>query len=169
MKQAEKLDALLLQLYHHKYDGRWYSINQLFADKGITITNDVELLVTATRLVSDGLINARTTDNDISAMITGDGITFCETSSFSVPGVSLSNLSFENINDKIVILRSYILLSDIDENLKDDLKQGLSELSIIVTAGKKPLFCLAQLLSVTIPYPIIHKELLQLRELIVSS
>lgn len=165
MKQSEKLDALLLQLYHHKYDGRWYSINQLFADKEITLANEVEVLVTATRLVSDGLINARTTENDISAMITGDGITFCETTSFSVPGVSLASLSQEKIYEKITSLRKTVYFSGIEDDLKNDILQCLTEISAVISLGKMPLFCLSQLYALTLAFPLINQEAIELQEI----
>ncbi len=100
MKQSEKLDLILRELYKYKNNGKYYSINVICQALNIPIDSSLELNKIAHRLKDDGFINPIFTHNDCSAELTSYGIEYCEENSYSYSGNSIisNNYSISIVN-----------------------------------------------------------------------
>lgn len=89
MKQSEKLDLILRELYKTKNDGTPYSISDIFRNLNIPLDSTFELLSIAELLKDDGFIKSFTMLTDCDALLTSRGIKYCEENSYSNPGHSI--------------------------------------------------------------------------------
>ncbi len=81
MKQSEKLDLILKELYKHKYDGKYHSIADAFLLRKIPINIYVELRSLTQRLKDDGFIKVVFQRDDCFGELTTSGIEYCEKNS----------------------------------------------------------------------------------------
>jgi hypothetical protein len=100
MKQSEKLDLILRELYKYKNDGKYYSIGWICQSLGIPLDSVLELNKLAHRLEDDGYIKTMFSHNDCSAELTTYGIEYCEEDSYSYSGHSIitNNYSISIVN-----------------------------------------------------------------------
>lgn len=100
MKQSEKLDLILRELYKYKNDGKYYSIGWICQTLNIPLDSFLELNKLAHRLKDDGFINPMFTHNDCSAELTSYGIEYCEENSYTYSGHSIitNNYSISIVN-----------------------------------------------------------------------
>lgn len=89
MKQSEKLDLVLRELYKTKNDRIPYSISRIFHNLNIPLDSTSEPLTIAEHLEQDGFIKAFTMLVDCDALLTSRGILFCQENSYSSPGHSI--------------------------------------------------------------------------------
>jgi len=98
MKQKEKLDLILRNLYQYKYDGFHHSIYQACLDENLQVVHVDEIKTLAHRLDDDGLIYATHMMNDSQAKLTSQGIEYCEEDSYTY---SEKSLITNNYNIKV--------------------------------------------------------------------
>lgn len=100
MKQSEKLDLILRELYNHKNDGSCYSIGEICRTLNIPLDSVSEIRLLANRLETDGFIKAVITCGDSSAELTSYGIEYCEENSYSYSEHSIitNNYSISIVN-----------------------------------------------------------------------
>ncbi|MBJ6118989.1 hypothetical protein JAO76_12345 [Pontibacter sp. BT310] len=100
MKQFEKLDLILRELYKYKNDGKYYSIEHICYSLNIPLDSSLEINKIAHRLKDDGFINAMFRLNDCMAELTSYGIEYCEEDSYSYSGHSIitNNYSISIVN-----------------------------------------------------------------------
>jgi hypothetical protein len=100
MKQSEKLDLILRELYKYKNNGKYYSIGWICQTLNIPLDSILELNKLAHRLKDDGFINPMFTHNDCSAELTSYGIEYCEENSYTYSGHSIitNNYSISIVN-----------------------------------------------------------------------
>lgn len=172
MKQSEKLDLILRDLYNHKHDGTYYSIGEIVQRLNIPGVNDIELKSLAHRLKNDGHVKAMFTHYDVSATLTSEGIDYCEGSSYSIGGSSIisntynmeitnspnanivsqsSNVNIQITNkeasDKIKeIINAVQNATSIDHERKQEILECVEEVKTLVDAGKKPKHVLQSLI-----------------------
>jgi len=110
MKQSEKLDLILRELYKYKNDGRHHSIGLICKALNILLDSDLEMGNLASRLKTDGLINATITIGDSLAELTSSGIEYCEENSYSYSGQSIItnnyNISVVNSPNSNIVSQS---------------------------------------------------------------
>lgn len=85
MKQSEKLDLILKQLYDFKFDGRYYDIAEILSNKGCEVSFD-EAFSLGRRLQSEGLIKFIGTKDGASATLTSEGVEYSESDSYTFKG-----------------------------------------------------------------------------------
>lgn len=100
MKQSEKLDLILKELYKYKNNGKYYSIYSICQTFKIPLDSFLELNKLAHRLNDDGFINPVFILNDCSAELTSYGIEYCEENSYTYSGQSIvtNNYSISIVN-----------------------------------------------------------------------
>jgi len=100
MKQSEKLDLILRELYKYKNDGKYYLIGWICQTLNIPVDSFLELNKLAHRLKDDGFITPLFTHNDCSAELTSYGIEYCEENSYTYSGHSIitNNYSISIVN-----------------------------------------------------------------------
>ncbi|MBP1631402.1 MAG: hypothetical protein H6Q15_2295 [Bacteroidetes bacterium] len=100
MKQSEKLDLILRELYKYKNDDKYYSIGWICQSLSIPLDSPLELNKLAHRLKDDGYINPLFSHNDCSAELTSYGIEYCEDNSYTYSGHSIitNNYSISIVN-----------------------------------------------------------------------
>ena len=172
MKQKEKLDLLLKQLYNHKADHQYADVYDIFAlMKDEVSETEAELMVQ--RLEDLNLIEKIFTKDGLSAKITSKGIEYCEEDSFAQNGSPIVNnhynLNIKNSpNSNIINQSSNVkigsdieqidsLLNDILEKIisdqglaesrKNDIKKCVEEIKNNLKEDKVPEFGLKTLLS----------------------
>lgn len=101
MKQSEKLDIILKELYQYRFDGKYYDIGGLLNDLNIDFEPYTELRMLGKRLVDDGLIKTIWVRQGPAASLTSRGIDYCEETSYSY-----NNSPIVNNNYNISILNS---------------------------------------------------------------
>lgn len=164
MKQSEKLDLILRELYKYRFDGKYYNIGYLLEILNIEFEEHSELRMLGKRLENDGLIRTIWMKSGASACLTSHGIEYCEETSYSNSGSSLvtnnyqitiqnspnSNIvtqstntyiqsNFNQITEKITqILNAIKEESSINEDEKRELIDNLEEIEILLKADKKP-------------------------------
>lgn len=110
MKQSEKLDLILRELYKYKNDGKNHSLGFICQSSNIPIDSDIEFYKLANRLKKDGFISASFTHNDCFADLTSYGIEYCEENSYTYKGHSIItnnyNLSIVNSSNVNVVNES---------------------------------------------------------------
>lgn len=92
MKQTEKLDFILNELYKFRNTSGYYLIPDIawdIADEGEDWQKRDEISRLAKRLENDGLITAIWMRDGANAKITSHGIDYCETSSYSNSSISI--------------------------------------------------------------------------------
>jgi hypothetical protein len=89
MKQSEKLDLILRELYKHKNEGTYLSIGWICQELDIPLDSALELNRLAHRLKEDGYIKTIFSHNDCSAELTSYGIDYCEENSYTYSGNSI--------------------------------------------------------------------------------
>ncbi len=128
MKQSEKLDLILRELYKYKNDGKYYSIGWICQTLNIPTDSILELNKIAHRLKDDSYINTIFSHNDCQAELTTYGIDYCEEDSYSYSGSAIINnnyhINVENSSDTTIVSQS--------ENIqigKAEIKSGLNEIT----------------------------------------
>ncbi len=110
MKQSEKLDLILRELYKYKNDGKYHSIGLICQSLNIPLESLSELNKIATRLKDDGFIKASITLQDCSGELTSYGIEYCEENSYSYSGHSIItnnyNISIVNSPNSNIVNQS---------------------------------------------------------------
>ena len=81
MKQSEKEDLILGELYNYRNDGKYHSISSICQSLNIPLGSILEMKSIVNSLKEDGFINAHFTINDYSAELTSDGIEYYEENS----------------------------------------------------------------------------------------
>ncbi|MHA8061420.1 hypothetical protein PQG22_09105 [Aquirufa beregesia] len=100
MKQSEKLDLILRELYNYKNDGRYYSIGWICETLNIPVDSIYELSNLTRRLNDDGYINPSFSYDEYSAQLNSYGIEYCEENSYTYSGHSIitNNYSISIVN-----------------------------------------------------------------------
>jgi len=169
MKQSEKLDLILKELYKHKHDGLYYSITAICEELNIDVAPHIEVPNIAHRLKNDGMINTIFTRDDASASLTSYGIDYCEEDSYSHTGHSIINNNYINVtnspNANVVSSSSNVAISitnhgDIknkineirsatekltDQGKKQEILECIDEVEAGIDAGKKPKYAFSSL------------------------
>ncbi|SHH92901.1 Alpha C protein N terminal [Flavobacterium sp. CF108] len=173
MKQTEKLDLLLRELYKHKFDGHVHSLTQICEEKDLPIEPHNEVRLLAHRLIDDGFITGNFTLDDCLAEITSYGVEYCEDDSYTYKGSSLitnnyisisnspnSNIvsesknvtinftNYSSIKGKISEIKDAINSATLDDETRTDLLDCLEEVETSIDAGKKPKFSMKQLIEI---------------------
>lgn len=133
MKQSEKLDLILNELYRYKNNGSYYSIDEICKERKIPIDSIFELNRLAHRLKDDGLIEAIFSHNDCNAELTSYGIDYCEQDSYTYTGQSVItnnyNISISNSpNSNIVNSSSHVNIEQQSEGVLRAIENIRSEL-----------------------------------------
>lgn len=175
MKQSEKLDLILKELYKYKNDGGYYSIGWLCESLNIPLDSNLELNKLAHRLKKDGYINAIFTHNDCSAELSTYGIEYCEEDSYSYSGssiitndysISIVNSPNSNIvsqSNNVTIIQDISEMNKTVEKIKDlvaidqtiDKKKAyeildcLNEIQESLKNNKKPKWAIKSLFDMT--------------------
>lgn len=175
MKQFEKLDLILRELYQYKNDGKYYSIGLICQKLNIPLDSFLELSKLARRLENDGFIKTIFTRNDCSAELTSYGIDYCEENSYTYSGHSVItnnysisivnspnsnivnqssqvsiNQSISEANDAIEKIRETITNDNTIENSKvNEILDCLNEIQESLKNNKKPKFAIKSLLDIT--------------------
>ena len=175
MKQSEKLDLILRELYKHKNDGKYYSIGYICQSLNIPLDSSLELNKLAHRLKDDGFIKTIFQRNDCSAELTSYGIEYCEEDSYSYSGHSVitNNYSISIVNSpnsNIVNQSSNVTISQnvsevhraidniretvatdatIDKEKATDIIECLNEIQESLKDNKKPKFAIKSLIDLT--------------------
>lgn len=173
MKQSEKLDLILRDLYKYKNDGKNYSIGNICQTLNIPIDSDLELNKLAHRLKKDGYINALFTHNDCLAELTSYGIEYCEGDSYSYSGhsiitnnysISITNSPNSNIvsqSTSVIITQNIsqasqavekiieaIAVDDsIDKQKASEILECLTEIQSSLINNQKPKFAIKSLID----------------------
>ena len=192
MKHTEKLDLILRELYKFKFDGNYYLLEKIFEDGIILIDGNDEITKTAKRLEGDGFINATYTSDGCFVEINSFGVEYCESDSYTYKNHSIItnnyNLSITNspnanivsssnevqiiitnqaeIKNKIKEIKESLDLSEVENDLKLELKDCLSEIETCLEADKKPKFAFKQLLELGSDFAGISALILELGKLI---
>jgi low affinity Fe/Cu permease len=174
MKQLEKLDLILRELYKYKNNGGYYSIKDICEEANIPIDSDLEINKLAHRLKDDGLIEPLFTFNDASATLSSYGIDYCEGDSYSYSGHSVItnnysvsivnspnsniinqssntqiNQNISNINETIESIREHITSDTTIEKTKaSEILECLNEIQEAIKNGQKPKYSIKSLLDV---------------------
>lgn len=143
MKLNMKLRYLLLALYEHKYNGKLYEIEEIFADNGIRISQ-FETEELARTLTEDGMIKTISIGETIYAQITVDGVEYLEESNFFtassyLPQDRIKPLEREILRSKLDELHTQLMASELGNLLPEvTLVTEMEELkSLLNTLGKR--------------------------------
>ncbi|GEM_PF-932368 len=174
MKQSEKLDLILRELYKYKNDGKYYSIDSICQTLNIPIDSVLELNKLAHRLKEDGYINVMFRHNDSIAELTTHGIDYCEENSYSYIGhpimtnnysisiVNSPNSNIVNQSDNVTITQNIgevrnaierireVVATDmtIDKIKAAEILECLNEIQDGLKNNQKPKFAIKSLLSI---------------------
>lgn len=174
MKQSEKLDLILRELYKYKNDGKYYSIKWICQTLSIPLDSNLELNKLAHRLKDDGYVKTIFQNNDCSAELTSYGIDYCEEDSYSYSGHSIitnnyrisvvnsPNTNFINQSNNISINQNYsaanqavekireIIATDesIEKATLEDIIECLNEIEESLKVSKKPKFAIKSLIDI---------------------
>ncbi|GJM17214.1 MAG: hypothetical protein DHS20C13_25410 [Thermodesulfobacteriota bacterium] len=175
MKQSEKLDLILRELYKYKNDGKYYSIKWICQTLNIPLDSNLELNKLAHRLKNDGYIKTISQKNDSSAELTSYGIEYCEENSYSYSGHSIItnnysisvvnspnsnivnqstnvsiNQNYNEANQAVEKIRETI---STDESIKEvtanEIMECLNEIQESLKGNKKPKFAIKSLIDIT--------------------
>lgn len=172
MKQVEKLDIILKELYKYRFNGKYYEIGSLLDELKIDVEPHTELRMLFKRLQDDGYIKLISFGHRTSACLTSYGIEYCEENSYTYIGRSIItnnyNLTIKNspnanivsnssnvniqitnygeIKTKIETLKYVVSNSkEIDSAKKIEILDCVDEIETTIDAGKKPKFSFASL------------------------
>jgi len=174
MKQTEKLDLILRELYKLRFDGHVYALKDICKENNIPIEPVNEVRALASRLKDDGYVNATFTFDDSLVEITSYGVEYCEEDSYTYKNhsiitnnynlsitnspnaniisnssnVNISIANYAEIKNKFEQIREAIESENITEEAKNDLIECLNEVEILVDSEKKPKFAFKQLLEI---------------------
>jgi hypothetical protein len=174
MKQSEKLDLILRELYKYKNDSKYYSIGWICENLNIPLDSLLELNKLAHRLKDDRLINTMFRHNDCMAELTTYGIEYCEEDSYLNSGHSIitneysisivnspnSNIvsqstdvsitqNIEDINKTINEIKETVEQDpSVDSKILVEILECLNEIEQAVNNGNKPKFALKALLNI---------------------
>lgn len=172
MKQSEKLDLILRELYKHKHDGHYHSIKEICDNLNIDIAANAEVPSLAHRLKNDSLINAHFMLNDAMASLTTYGIDYCEEDSYTYRGSSIITNNYINVtnspnanvvsnssNVTITINNHQAIKNKIteirdaaetltDQIIKQEILECLEEVEASIEAGKKPKYSFTYLANI---------------------
>ncbi len=174
MKQSEKLDLILRELYKYKNDGKYYSIGWICETHNISLDSVLELNKLAHRLKDDGYINTMFKHNDCMAELTTYGIEYCEEDSYSYSGHSIitNNYSISIVNSpnsNVVNQSSNVNISQniskaskavekireaiaidttIDKNIATEILDCLNEIQESLKNNQKPKFAIKSLINI---------------------
>ncbi|WP_375437412.1 hypothetical protein [uncultured Hymenobacter sp.] len=196
MKHAEKLDAILRELYDRGSDKKDQMLNQICEAKNIPLKSRDELYAIADRLEKDGYVVCQRISAGIYATLTSHGIEYCEEDSYAYKGHAIVtnqyNLSITNspnanivsaststniqitshgeIKNKISELKKRISTNnDITNNQKADILECIEEVENAVDSGRKPKFALKQLIEQASNVAGVGSLLLDLGQLIMGQ
>jgi hypothetical protein len=172
MKQVEKLDIILKELYKYRFDGKFYDIGTLLEDLKIDVEPHTELRMLGKRLEEDGFIKTIWQRYGPSACLTSYGIEYCEENSYTYTGQSVitnnynmtitnspnanivsnsSNVNiqitnYREIKNKIETLKDTVNKNnEIESAKKTEILECIDEIETTIDAGKKPKFSFASL------------------------
>ena len=174
MKQSEKLDLILRELYKYKNDGKYYSIGWICQTLNIPLDSSLELNKIGHRLKDDGFINTLFSHNDCSAELTSYGIEYCEENSYTYSGHSIitnnysisivnspnSNIVNESSNVTIIqniseasqavekIRETIALDNNIDKDKAAEILECLNEIQDNLKKNQKPKFAIKSLIDI---------------------
>lgn len=174
MKQSEKLDLILRELYKYRNDGKYYSIAQVCETLSIPIASASEINTLAHRLKEDRYINATFVLNDCNAALTTHGIEYVEEDSYSYSGHSVitNNYSISIVNSpnsniisqssNVTITQNYFEASNAIERIREhialdesidklkasEILECLNEIQDNLENNKKPKFAIKSLIDV---------------------
>lgn len=194
MKQSEKLDIILKELYKYKFDGKYHDIGLLLTNLNIDFEPYNELGMLGKRLETDGLIKTIWTRQGPSACLSSKGIEYCEETSYSNSNAIINNnynISLQNSNNSNIITSSnnitinynYKQIEEVinkikkgiineetlDENSKTDLIECVEELHSVVKNEGKPKITYNALLENTSNFAGIGSLVLELGKLIFGN
>src|SRR5690554_1609179 len=175
MKQSEKLDLILRELYQYKNDGIRYSIRFICGFLDIPLDSNNEIYTLTGRLKYDGYVKANFLPDDCIAELTSHGIEYCEENSYSYTGKSLitnnyslsiinspnSNIvnkssytnitqNFSEANDAVEKIREFITNDNaIDIKQVTEILECLNEIQESIKINQKPKFAIKSLLDIT--------------------
>jgi hypothetical protein len=175
MKQSEKLDLMLRELYKYKNNGSYYSLSWICQTIDIPIESDLELNRLAHRLKNDGYINTQFTHNDCNAELTTYGIEYCEEDSYSYSGspivtnnysISITNSPNSNIvsqANNVTITQNISEVGQAIEKIREvvttdlalnrqtasDILECLNEIQDTLKGNKMPKFAVKSLIDIT--------------------
>jgi len=174
MKQSEKFDLILRELYNYKNDGKYYSIDLICQKLIIPLDSDLELRNIAKRLEDDGYIKMLCSRFDCDAELTSYGVDYCEEDSYAYKGHPLItnnynvsivnspnsnivnqssdvtiNQSISEVNHAIEKIKETITADNTVEEFKaNEILECLHEIQESVNNKKKPKFAIKSLLDI---------------------
>lgn len=172
MKQTEKLDIILKELYKFKFDGKYYAINEILSKADCDVTRD-EGFALAKRLDNEGLIKMLATKDDVFGSITSYGAEYCEIDSHTYAGSAVITNNYEikienspgasivsqsknvtintQVNDIAGILTKILTIIDKDDSIDLDKREIINECAMEIqnnlNVGKVPNFGLKTFLG----------------------
>lgn len=174
MKQSEKLDIILKELYEKRDERKPVLINELVKSAGLEVSQQ-ELIRLCRKLKEDHYIALQEVSNTrMMGRITAEGISYCEEDSYSQKGQSVLNVTHNytitgSPQANIVINSSQVTINQsqeqdasgiieeirqvmerdgaIDFALKEEIAECLDEIKLSIDAGKQPKFSMRQLLT----------------------
>jgi len=175
MKQSEKLDLILRELYKYKNSGNYQSIVFICQSLEIPLNSILELRNLSKRLETDGYIKTLFQRNDCYAELTSYGIEYCEETSYSYSGHSVitnnysisivnspnsnivhqsSNIEIfqnsEDINQIIEKIRGTITIDNaISSDTAANILDCLNEIQECVKSQIKPKFAIKSLIDIS--------------------
>lgn len=174
MKQSEKLDLILRELYKYKNDGKYYSITSICESQNIPIDSQHEIFNISKRLHDDGFIKQSNTYDDCSAELTSYGIEYCEENSYSYSGHSVitnnysisivnspnSNIinqssnvaitqNISEVNQAVERIRETIAIDNtIEKSKATEIMECLNEIQECLKNNQKPKFAIKSLIDI---------------------
>lgn len=174
MKQSEKLDLILNELFKYKNDGNYHSIGAICETLKIPINSNIELINLAHRLKNDGYINTLFQSGDCYATLTTYGIEYCEEDSYSYKGSAIitniysisvvnspnSNIvnqsnnttitqNISEINDVVEKIKEIVSTdSTINKELAENILECLKEIQDGLQNNRKPKFAIQSLINI---------------------
>lgn len=172
MKQSEKLDLILRELYKYKNDNRFYSIEDIFHTLNTPLDSLYETINLGERLKDAGFINAVFTNEGCVAKLTSYGIEYCEENSYTFTGHSVITNNYSifnspnanivsqsssvtitqnvsNINESIEKIRETVMTdTTIDRNKATEILDCLNEIQEAIKNNQKPKFAIKSLLDI---------------------
>lgn len=129
MKQSEKLDIVLRELYNRRDDMHYHDAREILVEKGIDVS-DMEIMRIGDRLTSDGLVENIHAVGHAILYIKSRGVEYCEENSYSSIGRSLLTMDYSiNItNASGVNVISHSPNASIDVGASDELIASLIQL-----------------------------------------
>ena len=182
MKQTEKFDLILRELYKYRNDGNYYSIYDICQEINVPFDSVMEIEKISHRLHDDGYVDAIFLVNGASAQLTSYGIDYCEGDSYTYKGQPLitnnivnnivnngSNANIINNSTNITITQSSIneinqAIDKIRETVSTDISidtekvteivECLNEIQENIKNNQKSKFAIKSLIDITDSIPL---------------